>query len=388
MKITPKGIVPGESAATTSMAPATSLAATKPQPSASRAEATGSGAPPARPPRPAMTEQRAAGMLLDAHRRKLANDAQRHMLARTAERQGKLVPTGQLDPKLQMLAYRFERGTAKGADVKAAFQAEGLEFTDKGKLWRAERPKVKSIESLSAANMQRLRSDLGPLDRSEQQFLDGFVKQKLYGTHFTNTDKKILVKHDQGVGQDVAALHSRQGLIHRGIKFPTQNSMPEDIVRARNDDYVFLALECGADPKKDSSRFGKNRLRFDLDQPQFDKSWVSLNDMVLPKQNSLERYVPGLPKSDYARAAANVEKYNKPAYVFARQDMKEGMALSMIEATRGMSPEARKAILEGPAGKEADEHRMDQVMNGLFRPELKVPRYLISKDFEFESTKP
>jgi hypothetical protein len=78
-----------------------------------------------------------------------------------------------------------------------------------------------------------------------------------------------------------------------------------------------------------------------------------------------------------------VLKYNTPAYVFSGRNMIPGIALSLIHATRGMSQTAKDRIFGAK-----NEDDLNNVMNGMFRPEVKVPRFLITDNFqEMDSVK-
>ena len=123
-------------------------------------------------------------------------------------------------------------------------------------------------------------------------------------------------------------------------------------------------------------------LRFDLDSAQFTHAWLSMNDMVQPKESTLERYFTDLDDADYEYAKDMVEYYNSPDFVFSGRDMIPGAALSVIHATRDLTEKAKAQILNA-----SDEYASNNAINGLFRPEIKIPRFLITGKFQKISSK-
>ena len=60
--------------------------------------------------------------------------------------------------------------------------------------------------------------------------------------------------------------------------------------------------------------------------------------------------------------------------------MVTGLCLSIIHAARTMSGNARKEIFGAK-----DDHQLNQIMNLLFRPDIKVPCFLITDNFQKSS---
>jgi len=245
----------------------------------------------------------------------------------------------------------------------------------KGELWRRhqrENEQIEAIDKLSRANLARLRTNLKMLRPLEHDFVTKFDKRPFYATHFTPA------KRDR---DGETTLYSRKKLIERGITFDLTHSQAADLAEAANDDYVFFSLECGRTPKKASSRFGDVLYRFDLQSSRvgsrFEHAWLSLNDMVAPANNGLQRRVPGLPESDYLTVNKAVDDYNKPTYVFSGGSMMVGVALSIVELTRKLTPDSQRKLLSA-----LSDDDTDKTLNGLFRPELKLARFLITDDFE------
>ncbi len=238
----------------------------------------------------------------------------------------------------------------------------------------------RSLSRLSASNYSRIyhhlvKNEAGQqLKAEEQKFFDKFLNQPFFATHFTRNNL------DDGTGNGTVKLYSRKKLMeeHPTIDFDQENSSDADLSNAANDEYAFFALECGHSPQKKSSFFGNNLYRFDFGQGSFQHAWISLNDMVEPRPNKLRNRIPGLAEHDYRMANALIEPTSKPYYVFEGEKMLPGVALTLIQASRAMSPVARDKILKAETSTE-----FNNVMNGLFRPEIKVARSLVSSNYEF-----
>jgi len=246
---------------------------------------------------------------------------------------------------------------------KIAAKPQAKMFSD-GELWKKN---TLSISERSARNISRLRSLVTPLSPLERAFFSRFEQQPFYATHFTGADRDR---------EGVTTLYSRKNLIERGIAFPTGNTQDQDLKMAAHDDYVFFALEVGSTPQKTSSRFGDVIYRFSLKQSRFEYAWLSLNDMVAPKQNNLEKYFRGFESSDYDKCDQLVNYYNTTDFIFSGPAMFVGVALSIVHCVRQLSVTAQRKLLAANTIRE-----MNNVLNGLFRPELKVARFVVTGDF-------
>ncbi|MFC5722270.1 hypothetical protein ACFP1Z_19070 [Streptomyces gamaensis] len=236
-------------------------------------------------------------------------------------------------------------------------------------LWQAKDPHESlNVDELSSANIKRLRSALHPLRKEEQDFYREFLAAKFFATHTTGGPVLDEEKH-------LLNLFSRQKLIERGVKFNTANSPQEDIELLGNDDCVFFSLEVGEVPKKPSSRFGGRTFRFDFARPEFtDTGWMSLVEMRFASTPKLQGHIPGLPQEDHQ--AVSRQELDRFGMVFSGGDMIRGLGLSILERIRGMSDEAQDTLLNM-----RDETGLNKLVNGLFRPEIKVPRHFFSTNF-------
>lgn len=174
----------------------------------------------------------------------------------------------------------------------------------------------------------------------------------------------------------VVSLYSREKLIERGIDFDMDHTASQDISQLSNDDFVFFALEYGMYPKKHASRFGTTLYRFDFDEPLFQEvAWLSLVEMLYSVTPDLSRHIKGLRPEEYRKLSGR--GIPPLSAVFIGKDMKTGLALSIINDLRQhVSIECREALLQNP-----DEVRMDGLINGLYRPEIKVPRHFFSENY-------
>ncbi|WP_198359342.1 hypothetical protein [Burkholderia ubonensis] len=294
--------------------------------------------------------------------------------APTAPRQGNRAEPGQGAGTITNVGQQsdFDRQQASrtitAAIRKYIAEKSYSHMTENGDIWASNRSGgSKYIESISMGNISDLSKDLAPLSDDEIKFLNVFLNQKFYATHTTLAP----VKNESGV----LSLYSREKLIERGIIFNENNSPPEDIKILGNDDFVFFSLEVGDTPKKPSSRFGGVTYRVNFDEAVFrDTSWLSLVEMRFAKTPNVDRHIPYLNQSE--QSSLSKRELTPFETVFAGRDMKRGIGLSIISDARKLSPESRKKILESTT-----EGKINSLINGLYRPEIKVARHYFSNDF-------
>lgn len=243
-------------------------------------------------------------------------------------------------------------------------------MTERGELWKDIPPSTtpSPVRNLSKTNLRQLYRDLTPLNDLEKQFVERFLVTPFFATHSTAAQ----VKGNNGT----VSLFSRQKLIDRGMIFNQMNSPQEDIKYLGNDDFVFFSLEPGVHPQKPSSRFGGATYRFDFDNSSFrDTAWLSLVEMRYARTPNLERHIEGLDQSEYSRLSKRTLKPFQT--VFAGDDMKAGIALSIVRDVRdNLSHDAQVRML----GNTSDSH-INKLVNGLYRPEIKVARHFFSNHF-------
>jgi hypothetical protein len=200
--------------------------------------------------------------------------------------------------------------------------------------------------------------------------MDRALRGPYYGTHFT---KKTLTPDRSGA----VALFSREKLLQRRISFDHGNTMGIDREVVGNDDSVFFSLEPGETPQKQRSRFGPNRLRVPLNQPVFQQTaWLSLKDMAV----NLPAYYRKLPWLTFREQRLLTKKGHGPDHVFFGKDMIPGMLLTLISDARELGENSRKQVLNA----KTDED-INTLINGFYKPEIKVPKQLITTEFVFDS---
>ena len=137
----------------------------------------------------------------------------------------------------------------------------------------------------------------------------------------------------------------------------------------------FFSLEVGETPKKPSSRFGGKMFRFDFSKPSFtDTSWLNLAEMRFSRTPHLSRHVQGLTYGEYVK----LSKRELPRFgsIFYGADMKTGIALSLIKDFRdNLSDASRGKLLTC-----STDDELNRLVNGMYRPEIKVPRHFFSDE--------
>lgn len=246
--------------------------------------------------------------------------------------------------------------------------------------WELESGEPLTMKGLSAENMQTLRAQVNSqnLKGFERDFIKSVIDEPLYLTHATPADSNVQ-RLDGTVG-----LLSRQTLVQRRAQFRTENTSQRDIEMLSNDDHIFFSLEAGNQPQKDSSRFGDKMFRFKFDQPKI------LQNATLHLVDPLTA-IPPSAKSRWAKSrfdaiddheneevAAEVignldsRVYGPCEATFHGPHMKLGLALSIIQLCRENMPEKlSREILQGES--------VNNVINGLLRPTVMVPRSFFDK---------
>lgn len=243
----------------------------------------------------------------------------------------------------------------------------GLEFSE-------EEPVKTSFKAISHNNMVSIRHRLGELAEYESVFVQRLLSQPFFATHATSSQSAI-DRADGGV-----SLFSRTKLQQRNIPFNQLHTMEDDMTLVAGEDQVYFSLECGSRPQKTSSRFGNRLLRFNLEHPVFrDLAILTLadpNSADLPdpvgRFHTVEQY--------YAQSGDEKEEYNammkylKYRYcdpfktVFHGKQMREGIALHIISVLR-------KSVSPALASKMLEQEEINTLVNGLFRPQIMVPRH-------------
>lgn len=247
-------------------------------------------------------------------------------------------------------------------------------MTDTGAMWKdhALTQGKASVVELSNRNVQRLERELQPLSEAEESFVQRLIGCQLFATHATDA---------QVVQDGRATLFSSRKLEAKQIDFRRGHAavmaldgakVEDDTDRFGHGDFVFFALEAGSLPKKANSRFGNTVHRFEFAQDSFKEAWMSLGDMGnLHHTPDLRQYVR-VAKEDSDRLKKRA--LGTLDHVFHGSQMRQGLALAIVRDCRTLSsPEDRARVLGS-----SSERQINNVINGFFRPEIKVPRQFSS----------
>jgi len=230
------------------------------------------------------------------------------------------------------------------------------------------------IRRLSKANLSTLRKKLQRLNQAEIDFAHNFLKCTFYATHTTRAD----VIHPE---TRMATLYSRQALEAKGISFPLENSPKEDIAMLGNDDFVFFSLMLEGAIGKPSSRFGGRLLSFDLRLPAFQNAFMSLVEMRFATTPHTDRHITtvGFPHKEFSK-----RRLPPLCIVFHGADVIPGLLFSILLDLRW---EHMPAPVRGELLATRSPMQLDRLINGLYRPEFKVPKRLVTTLFRMETVR-
>ncbi|HCC0888482.1 TPA: DUF4116 domain-containing protein [Salmonella enterica] len=222
------------------------------------------------------------------------------------------------------------------------------------------------IRRLSQENISNLRQALSPLDNEEKAFLETILTIKLRATHVSNAN--LINKNN------ILGIYSRRLLIEKEIPFPKSHSDDDSHILA-NEDFVFFSLEPGEEPKKASSRFGFKLHSFDLNQPVFEQvSSINLYDQINEQRPDPKKHIDGL--SEEATETLRKKESSVYNFMFFGKDLRAGLGLYLLKRIRAIPQRDRQKILAMKG-----EHELNRVINGILRPEIKVPKYFFSKEY-------
>ena len=145
-----------------------------------------------------------------------------------------------------------------------------------------------SIARLSSINMAALRARLvsngGPLNHTESAFVDRFLQQQFWATHFTSATPHLpsATPHIRSEDGESVSLLSGVRLKELGGTYELGNTTDLDISDKSDHDHVFFALECGNVPQKPTSRFGSGvyRVPFERLAASSPGVWGALDDLL------------------------------------------------------------------------------------------------------------
>ncbi|HHJ3242452.1 TPA: DUF4116 domain-containing protein [Vibrio parahaemolyticus] len=225
------------------------------------------------------------------------------------------------------------------------------------------------MKRLSSENISKLTKELGRLEEKEISFLDKILRMKFSATHAT--DANIINN------KNTLSLFSRMKLEQRNMEFSRENHPTSgDIGELANNDFVFFSIEPGKGGFKDNSRFGKTIYVVDFDNPAFSQvSWVSLQEQYLSFGNNTKKHIRNI--SDDAHEILSFSDIDIKSNMLLAKDFKKGVALSLIKKFRQLPINDRENLLNTQS-----LEQFNSIINGVYRPELKVPRHFFVNNGE------
>ncbi|CAI2325747.1 TPA: DUF4116 domain-containing protein [Vibrio parahaemolyticus] len=219
-----------------------------------------------------------------------------------------------------------------------------------------------TMKKLSSDNIRQLTVELGVLDDQEIEFLDEILQMKFSATHAT--DASVIDN------RNMLTLFSRSKLEQRNIDFPLDHSTSADIDELGNDDFIFFAVEPGLGGYKCESRFGKTVYIVDFDHPSFSQvAWVSLQEQLLNFTQNTRKRIANISEDAHKVLSENI--IDIKTNMFLARDFRKGLGLSLIKQFRKIPSDDRHKLLSVKS-----TEQFNDIINGLYRPEVKVPRHL------------
>ena len=242
-------------------------------------------------------------------------------------------------------------------------------FTN-GKMWKKDYNNelftgFNYMKKVSKDNLKSLYSSLSRLDSQEIEFLKYVQATPFIVTHASNAS---VIKPSGAL-----EIFSRKKLESKNIDFCKYNSNKSDIDELANDDVIFFSLESGREVEKRKSRFGYTIYSTSFEQPVFEQvAWMSLREQLNNRVGDVKRHIAGL--SDESYKLIVLERTPNKQSMFLGKDTKLGLGLSLIKLFRKL-PQLDRAYLLSTSNEKA----LNKLINGIYRPEVKVPRSFYSK---------
>ncbi|EFA4880021.1 DUF4116 domain-containing protein [Escherichia coli] len=249
-------------------------------------------------------------------------------------------------------------------------------FSD-GELWKKEvnNPKgFTTMQIISSENISRLSRELAPLSEKEKIFFDRVSKLEFTVTHATNAD----VINEK----NTLTLLSRKKLQERKIDLTWgSHAVNSDTNTIGNDDFVFFAIEPGTGGFKKKSAFGKTMYAINFDAPVFSQtSWVSLQEQLFSETGDTKGHISDI--SEEAHKILSFQEIPVKENMFLAKDFRTGLALSLIKKFRELPLKDQDNLLSANG-----DHAFNSIINGIYRPEVKVPRHIFIKSGDFNINK-
>lgn len=225
------------------------------------------------------------------------------------------------------------------------------------------------MQKLSRDNLRYLYRALSPLSNSEKILFETIQKSPFRATHASNSN----IVNENGL----LTLYSLNKIQKHKITVPNVKSTNRDISELANDDFVFFSLETGSGvtPKKGESRFGDAIYHVDFEDVAIQQvGWISLNEQLAETTGRL-RKISGLSDETYNKLSGRY--FDRKKTMFLAKDFRTGLSLSLIQLLRDATDSDRETLLSS-----TDEGDLNQLINRIYRPEVKVPKHFFSRQSE------
>ncbi|AUT25706.1 DUF4116 domain-containing protein [Escherichia marmotae] len=242
-----------------------------------------------------------------------------------------------------------------------------------GEIWKESINNAKgfaTMQKISSENISMLSKELAPLSEKEIVFFDRISRLGFTATHATNGN---IINQ-----KNTLTLFSKKKLEERNTALPWgSHAASPDIKTLGNDDFIFFAIEPGTGGLKKSSRFGKTMYAINFNMPVFSQvSWISLQEQIFSETGNTKNHISNI--SEEAHNILSFKELSLKENMFLVKDFKTGLALSLIKKFRELPLKDQDNLLSAN-----DNDSFNSIINGIYRPELKVPRHIFIKDGDY-----
>ncbi|MDX7991877.1 hypothetical protein [Xenorhabdus littoralis] len=246
---------------------------------------------------------------------------------------------------------------------------------EKGSIWKLFFTR-RNLHVDMQNNIDRLKHEINlkPLSNDEQKFADVFMGKDFFIVHASKADLRS--NDDQRLFIYSRCRLEEKSKEEKKIEFPEYHSSPQDIERLGNDHYVFFSLEVGNTLQKKVSRFGYHfyRIPYKKENIALKHSAMVLLDQLDPKPEQTRMLNTISSLAHKFLSDRYFERYQ--ICFFGIDNCLQGLLYSIILETRRWKEKSGldKDVDVILSSRTDDE--INKVINGFFRPEVRVPRML------------
>ncbi|MDX7986435.1 hypothetical protein FE392_03680 [Xenorhabdus sp. 12] len=261
-------------------------------------------------------------------------------------------------------------------NVRSRWNKQAVDtMMNEGKAWHREGNR--NLHDDIKRNIDDLQREIQahPYSPEEEQFANAFMGKKFFIVHASSNDLNDNSKRE-------LLICSHRYLEKKGTGFFKNNTTIDDVRELANDDYVFFSLEVGGELQKKRSRFGNKfyRIPYTKENVSLRHSSMALVDQILLTAPD-SRMIKGL--TNGANVHLDHRRFINHRIIFSGIDnCLTGLLYSIILTVRKFNitlQRDRETILYARSDKEISD-----VINGLFRPEIRVPRMFSASVGEYK----